>query len=278
MYPESEEGMKLDATKGPMDIYSKGTMRHESEENMHVRARGNYTVTNKLTYINGSTKAERATRRRLQKIPGNRVYTEKITKRVPEQEPWAGHLDVSILDTGSASGAASIEQNQTYYYGTPSNPIGYNDQTGDYDLMNYPEASAQPGALITYEPNVDRRIHGGLVSILNSIAQEFGRPLHVISGYRSPTYNAKVGGARRSQHMLGRAVDIRISTLSTAERLRLIALASKMGVKGIGIYNNSLHLDIRDGQASYWGPSFTAASTPAYASRVLQQHAAGAFG
>jgi hypothetical protein len=33
--------------------------------------------------------------------------------------------------------------------------------------------------------------------------------VEVSSGYRSPTHNAKVGGATQSNHMAGRAVDIR---------------------------------------------------------------------
>lgn len=44
--------------------------------------------------------------------------------------------------------------------------------------------------------------------VLDPLRDHLGRAVRVTSGYRSPAVNAKVGGARRSQHMRGEAADI----------------------------------------------------------------------
>lgn len=49
----------------------------------------------------------------------------------------------------------------------------------------------------------------GLVSLLDEVREEFGEPIVINSGYRSSIVNQKVGGARKSLHLEGRAADIR---------------------------------------------------------------------
>lgn len=44
--------------------------------------------------------------------------------------------------------------------------------------------------------------------VLDPVREKFGRSIKVNSGYRCPKHNAKVGGARDSQHMTGEAADI----------------------------------------------------------------------
>ena len=76
----------------------------------------------------------------------------------------------------------------------------------------------------------------------------------VISGYRSPATNEMLnknstGVARRSYHMLGKAIDIRISGFDTSQ-LRKAAISLKGG--GVGYYSSSnfVHLDV--GRVRYW--------------------------
>ena len=40
-----------------------------------------------------------------------------------------------------------------------------------------------------------------LVLNLQIIRDTIGKPVYVISGYRTPRYNRRIGGARKSQHM-----------------------------------------------------------------------------
>lgn len=48
-----------------------------------------------------------------------------------------------------------------------------------------------------------------LFSQLDVIRAAWGGPLTVVSGYRTPQHNRAIGGAGQSQHMEGRAVDLR---------------------------------------------------------------------
>ena len=76
----------------------------------------------------------------------------------------------------------------------------------------------------------------------------------VISGYRSPKTNAKLrnksnGVAKRSLHMQGKAVDIRLKGINT-KKLRDMAIALKIG--GVGYYRRSDFIHIDTGRVRYW--------------------------
>ena len=71
------------------------------------------------------------------------------------------------------------------------------------------------------------------------------RPIRVISGYRSPQYNAKIGGAKRSYHMRGMAADIQVTGVSPS---RVKAAAEQIPLfknGGIGLYSSFTHVDVR---------------------------------
>lgn len=89
-----------------------------------------------------------------------------------------------------------------------------------------------------------------LFDVLNGISEklETNRPFQIISGYRSPRTNAMLharsdGVASRSQHMLGKASDIRIEGVDLS-RLHTAALSLKSG--GVGFYpvSNFVHVDV----------------------------------
>lgn len=93
------------------------------------------------------------------------------------------------------------------------------------------------------------RMDRGLFDLLHDVAALAGREarFEVISGYRSPATNAMLnsrssGVARRSLHMDGRAIDVRLAGYRT-DRLRDLALSLKGG--GVGYYRKSdfIHLD-----------------------------------
>lgn len=50
--------------------------------------------------------------------------------------------------------------------------------------------------------------------MLEPLRQHAGKPVIISSGYRCPTLNRLVGGAKTSQHMKGEAADIRINSLA----------------------------------------------------------------
>ena len=56
-----------------------------------------------------------------------------------------------------------------------------------------------------------------LTVVLQCIREHFGKPVTITSGYRTAAHNAAVGGAKSSQHLLGRAADIRVEDVSVED-------------------------------------------------------------
>ena len=81
------------------------------------------------------------------------------------------------------------------------------------------------------------------------------RDIGVKSGRRSKASNRKAGGDKKSQHLLGKALDLDVSRLSNAQKAQLLSDLASYGIKGVGIYdNNNIHIDARKNFAT-WGPS-----------------------
>ncbi len=88
------------------------------------------------------------------------------------------------------------------------------------------------------------------VDILEKIRAKWGGPLVVISGYRSPAWNARVGGAQSSRHMVGDAADIapirREEVFQLAGMVEgMIAVGELPALGGFGVYRGWIHVDAR---------------------------------
>ena len=91
---------------------------------------------------------------------------------------------------------------------------------------------------------------------LQALRDHLGKPIRVISGYRSPKYNRRIGGARRSQHMVAKAADIKVSGMSPAEvKAEIVKLIKegKMMKGGVGLYRTFTHYDVRGRNARWYG-------------------------
>lgn len=93
--------------------------------------------------------------------------------------------------------------------------------------------------------------------IVDDLRESFGKPCTILSSYRSPDYNRRIGGAALSQHLQFNALDIAISGVS-AKRVyeRLLQWRSEGRFKGgIGYYPSSgfVHIDTRGRNATWWG-------------------------
>jgi uncharacterized protein YcbK (DUF882 family) len=277
MKSQGAQGIKMEASRGSFNMKCAANMNLQADANGNIRIAGNYRETAARIDMNGPAAAGAATPAVTQ-LAGNTNVTESVARRVPEAEPWAGHLDVSVLDTTSASGASVQSESNSYYYGAPTNLSSYNNQTGEFDINQFPDVADSPGALLQYTSNVDRAIDPALVEMVTEVARRFGRVLTVTSGYRDPGYNADVGGADLSQHMRGHAMDISGGPFTNQDRLDLVKIASAIGIRGIGVYNGgSLHFDNRTGARQGWGSDYTRNSVPSYAVATLNTHRAGGF-
>ncbi len=124
---------------------------------------------------------------------------------------------------------------------------------------------------------------GLLVDTLEVIREALGKPLRVLSGYRTLAYDTRLwersqaqgGGANdkappaASQHPKGRAADICTGSLTAAQLRDLIGALYRAGrlphLGGLGVYPSFVHVDVRprkgstggarDGHLAQWGGS-----------------------
>jgi uncharacterized protein YcbK (DUF882 family) len=99
---------------------------------------------------------------------------------------------------------------------------------------------------------MDRELLDLLYSLQHKV--ESKKEFQVISGYRSPKTNAMLrskssGVAKKSLHMQGKAIDIRLPGTSL-KNLRKAAVALKSG--GVGYYPNSNFVHVDTGRVRYW--------------------------
>ncbi len=95
-------------------------------------------------------------------------------------------------------------------------------------------------------PWTGNRFDTSLVKVLYQLELLTGEKIHINSAYRTRSRNLDVGGAEKSMHMAGKAVDIRC--LDEEYRYSLIKGAMQLGIDRIGIHPRFIHLDIGDGE------------------------------
>ena len=113
--------------------------------------------------------------------------------------------------------------------------------------LSWRELRCGSGVEYPVEWRRDRAV--ALAWVFESIRVACGHvPIVVTSGYRTSQHNAAVAGARHSQHIEGRALDLQPPVgLTTEEFYRLIRGLATEGsaIKGIGVYRGHVHIDVR---------------------------------
>lgn len=108
-----------------------------------------------------------------------------------------------------------------------------------------------PGERIAAYPQQWRENRAQQLALLFEAVREClgDEPLTILSAYRTEDYNAHVGGAKMSQHVQGRALDIRHKSLKPREVFARLLELSKAGelplLGGLGSYRTFVHMDIR---------------------------------
>ncbi len=120
--------------------------------------------------------------------------------------------------------------------------------TEHFELIEF---VSKDGTLIPYElmPNLTE-----LANNLQVLRDELGEPIRINSGYRSPTYNRRIGGARDSQHVQARAADITVKSKTPRQLAAIIERlirTGKMKQGGLGVYPGFVHYDVRGTRARW---------------------------
>ena len=129
--------------------------------------------------------------------------------------------------------------------------------TDNFNLKEFERAGRKvPPELLS---NVQR-----LAENLQRLRERLGRPVRIYSGYRTPDTNT---GSKRSQHLLGKAADIKVPGMSPEEVHAVILEMSNEGTMeagGLGLYPDGVgrrigfvHYDVR-GRNARWRARETA--------------------
>ena len=101
-------------------------------------------------------------------------------------------------------------------------------------------------------------IDDNLVIALQKIRTWAGAAVCINSGFRTTTYNAKIGGVTNSYHTKGQAADISVKNKTPDE---VAAFAETLGMKGIGCYDKNngyfTHIDTRESKFFWRNSSCT---------------------
>ena len=89
-----------------------------------------------------------------------------------------------------------------------------------------------------YSPN--------LIEVLEKIRKHFNAPVIINSGYRTPAWNTKVGGAKNSYHMKGMAADIVVKNHNSKEVAEYASKVLSGLAGGVIKYANFVHIDVRE--------------------------------
>ena len=99
---------------------------------------------------------------------------------------------------------------------------------------------------------VPEKYMGNLQELANNLQilrNELGVPVTVTgSGYRTPSHNKAVGGAKDSQHLTASAGDINAKGFTPKQlhaRIESLIASKKMKQGGLGLYEGFVHYDIR---------------------------------
>lgn len=88
------------------------------------------------------------------------------------------------------------------------------------------------------------------LNLLGTVRSHFNAPVTVTSGCRCDAYNARVGGAKHSQHRLGRAADIQVKGIEPDAVAAWVEANHPHA--SVGRYATFTHIDTRTDGPARW--------------------------
>ena len=170
---------------------------------------------------------------------------------LPSQKPLRASA-IAFADDGEGTGLPGVRQSALFEIKRKSGIDDDSDVDVHEDVDGGIEVASAagmarlaPNGLLKQRENVDVAcLKPSLVRVLKTVERRFGKRAIITSGYRSPSYNRSVRGARNSQHMYCAAADVIIPGVSKFE---LASFARSMqGRGGVGTYchTDSVHVDV----------------------------------
>lgn len=97
------------------------------------------------------------------------------------------------------------------------------------------------------------------LKVLQYLRTKVGKPLILSSTYRSPSYNAAVGGEDHSFHMKFKAIDFYCDSISPRVLWSTLKTMRSVGIfkGGLGLYKTFVHVDTRGYNADWTGSGVT---------------------
>ena len=89
-----------------------------------------------------------------------------------------------------------------------------------------------------------------LANFLEEVRKVLGKPISINSAYRGPEVNAKVGGSKNSQHMVGCAADIKIPGMTPDAVCRAIIASDLQYDQLIREFDSWTHISIPNEEGS----------------------------
>lgn len=93
-----------------------------------------------------------------------------------------------------------------------------------------------------------------LAENLQNLRDKINKPVKITNSYRCVSHNKKVGGAKKSQHLKGKAADIQVVKISPDDIADIVIDMMDEGIfsiGGVGRYNTFTHVDIRGAEARW---------------------------
>lgn len=195
------------------------------------------------------------------------ALTDTFLKKQPIQSSELKDSDKIFVKTGTsyivqsftdiprdAHSKIQIEEKEWYIY-TPHWNIECKKSMGIIDWKNMNTQISKYftlGEILRYDKAripISNEIKTNILKLtqeLDKIRDAWGSPIIITSGYRPPSVNARVGGARNSRHIFGDAADI--APTHNLKGFQIWLDERWFGALGYGAQKGFVHIDMRNGK------------------------------